>query len=160
MRARDLFLARSSLDELIWPNLLFVRYIFVSLSEYQFQQVPEKVSGLLQEYASSFRSTKVTEDLFHTLRAAEKANPTGHLSRESRWQGSLASCHLPDSDRPPVQVTAAAKQAAFGLGRKMPRELFDAEAEQCSLPKDMVAELINPAAKYAIVVDADCYVRG
>ena len=78
-------------------------------------------------------TTKAVEDVIGQVRHSQKNSQNGAFGRCSRWHAMVQSQVLPDSDRPAIPLTQAARSAARGLDIK--GSLFDPlAAEQKERP--------------------------
>eukprot|EP00971_Amphidinium_carterae_P295705 5872766-Amphidinium_carterae.1 len=77
--------------DLVWPGNHYVRFILVSLSEYEFKCVPEHLVLHLRAAFAGLASTQMVEDGHHYLRAEEKRAMNGQSSRAKRSSTTIHS---------------------------------------------------------------------
>eukprot|EP00971_Amphidinium_carterae_P326448 6457235-Amphidinium_carterae.1 len=110
--------------ELMWPSLQFVRFIFTSLEEHMFEEVPAHVFTMLESGFTGLASTQPIEDQHHYLRQLEAQSPQRQVSRAMRFVSCIEGQSLDHFECPTVsglsgghmqaQSTASAVFAAQG----------------------------------------------
>eukprot|EP00971_Amphidinium_carterae_P350308 6491482-Amphidinium_carterae.1 len=110
--------------EQIWANSHFCRWLLFSLSECNFERVPESVHEALQHHFSGIHHTQGVEDMFHYIREEESRSPNHQIHRMKRW--SVCTRQGIREDRPAVKSlpTHACQHKA------LPKSLFTADSEQ------------------------------
>lgn len=104
---------------LAWPKQCGARRWLISLSEYDFKDVPQHMGVEIEHYAARVQTTSVTEDAFVLLRQAKASHPDHQLV----WVCNSAI--FEHSGRPMVPATAA--MACATTPRSVPQALYDAD---------------------------------
>ena len=99
------------LDALLWPRAVWVREIFVALSECRWEHTP---NDLTSELRSSFmrHGTKTVEDMIGFVRRQLRANQMGQLGPLRQWHRLIDCGILKEEDQKPIHATAGDKQSS------------------------------------------------
>lgn len=131
----DVWLA-DFLKYLIWPDMTWVREVFVALLEAGDAATapPQDILDEIRDFCRGPCSTKPCEDGFNVLRAAAKQSPNGSLSRPARWQHCMSSNIVVESDfvRPPV-VAQDEIDASIATQGRLGSTIFEAKSGNFSL---------------------------
>ena len=94
-------------EEMMWPNLTWVRELLLALRSVQFKGVPKNtVYDPLKQFFTSWGSTKVIEDAINIEKGVGTLVRTGMHQVNELCSHMINSQLLPDNDRPcPEKVT-------------------------------------------------------
>ena len=116
--------------------------VLVGLAETNWGHVPAYLRDELLCFAGGFCTTKLVEDVFHVLRAAEQKTQSGGLSRQSRYLACVLSDILVDGDRPRVDLPNDVPRSVPPV---TPADYCAEGAWECSIPADELASLCSPS---------------
>lgn len=102
----------SFLSGLCFTREIWVREVMVELAECQFEYVSAELLAELVAYARRLLGTKLVEDMIGEAKRVCSSSPNGKLSDIGRWKACQVSGILVENDRPPVDLTPAARSAA------------------------------------------------
>ena len=139
------------LDELEWPRWVWVREIFIMLSEFSFQHVPHDVRNSVRGFATGLLNSEMNESAFNELRTHEGHAPNKKLGCAAAWS-ALQRCGLAnDHDRGGLAITEAAKLQAARVKGPLPETLFGCDVQDCSFGMEKLEDLrmgsyVSPSA--------------
>jgi hypothetical protein len=129
------------LDELEWPNWIWVREIFIMLSEFAFQHVPHDVHNCVRDFATGPLNSEMNESAFNELRSHECHAPNKKLGCLAAWCALQKSDLASDHDRGGLAITDAAKLQAVRVKGPLPDTLFGCDVQDCSIGMDKLEDL-------------------
>ena len=126
------------LKGIAWPDLPWVRMIFIKLAESEFTVVTPAVRTRLEACFKSLGTSVAAEMAFKILRGAEGSYSSRSQSRVQRWFRTSVSRILPEMDCPAVGGGCQPVEA-----KRIPPTLFEPESVPCSLSPESMATLID-----------------
>ena len=106
--------AKDFLANLVWPRWIWVREVFITLSEHNWD-IPGHLLRDIEDFASAWTTQKVCEGSSRVLRARSRSNSGAALSRKSRWAVAQHSSLMHEYGYAQITPTNDAKAAATGV---------------------------------------------
>ena len=121
--------------DLVVPQQIWIREVFVLLAEANFEEVPAFVASDITAFARSPKSTLLNENLNRALRLESRRAGPGKLSATTAWSAASRTDVLRDFDCAPAAITDMAKSSA---PTSIPASVFEADASDCSLEDSLL----------------------
>lgn len=127
---------RAFLGSLVVTKMQFIRELLVKLMETNFSEVSGEVQVAIQEFARSFQSSLICEEMFNIARRVSGCSRTNKMEFESIYHcASVGKDLLSDFGRQQVVVDQSARAASID---KVPRSVFGFEGIEPTLePGDL-----------------------
>ncbi len=127
-------------DGFLCVHQIFFSEILVMLAEVNFRGVPVYVRQSIAHWARTWFSTLIAEEGFHTLRYAERFNPSKNSGRFEKHYQLQQSKLLSEHGRTAPTVGAHAKTVA---PPKPPQHVFTGSAGEFSRGKDLLDRIVS-----------------
>jgi hypothetical protein len=133
--------------DLLWPANPWVRELFISASEMDWEDLAEPQRDEIRHVVSGWGGTKDIEDLFNLLRKFNRSSPGGSFDVRSQWFRCIHGPVLPESDKPKIQV---GQEDRVGRGEStIPKKKFGFVGHRFTLGQEACDSILETTTTFS-----------